>query len=282
MSRGKRIRIAVVAPSNQMPTEVPERVLALAAQRYGEDAPDIVFHPQCFLSHGHFAGTDAQRSDALVEVANDPSFDAVWMARGGYGACRIVAPSIARFARAARAKTFLGYSDAGFLLAGLDRHGIGKPVHGSMPSDIRRQGGDAAVARSLDWLTGRALTGHFYFGDAGPRGPVVALNLSILVALLGTPLMPALAGRVVMVEEVSEEMYRIDRMLFTLTSHPAMAKAAGLMLGRCAIKPNVDGPDWGVTTEEDIARYWCDRNNIPWLGRADIGHDAGNQVVPWG
>src|SRR5688572_8813083 len=115
------MRIAVVAPSSRFSPDAATRVQQFAAER----APGLVldFHPQCFLCHNHFAGTDAQRAEALVDVANDPGFDAIWFARGGYGACRIAADAISRLGPAARDKIYLGYSDAGFLLAGLYRAG---------------------------------------------------------------------------------------------------------------------------------------------------------------
>jgi muramoyltetrapeptide carboxypeptidase len=75
-------------------------------------------------------------------------------------------------------------------------------------------------------------------------------------------------------------MYRIDRSLFHITSNPGIRKAAGIWLGRCsAIPPN--DPDFGQT-EEEVARHWCERSGIPYLGRADIGHDVDNKVVPFG
>ena len=263
------MRIAVVAPSNTVSPQIPGRIAALAAKRYGKDAPDIVFHPQCFLSQGHFAGPDAARTDALVEVANDPSFDGVWFGRGGYGANRIAEAAIARLGGAARSKTFLGYSDGGFLLAGLLRNGIGKPVHGPMPTDLLREGGDTAIVRVLDWLK----------EPAPAAQPQVAFNLTVLSNLLCTPLEPDLAGRVLMLEEVSEEMYRIDRMMFHVTSSPNVRACAGIMLGRCApIPPNM--PDFAMD-EEAVARHWCAKAGIEWLGRADIGHDAANAIIPF-
>lgn len=263
------MRIAVVAPSNTVSPQIPARIAALMADRYGADAPEIVFHPQCFLSEGHFAGPDAARADALVEVANDPGFDAVWFGRGGYGANRIAETAIARMGDAARSKIFLGYSDGGFLLAGLLKSGVGKPVHGPMPSDIARDGGEAAILRVLDWLQAPA---------PAPR-PQAAFNLTVLSNLLGTPLEPDLAGRVLMLEEVSEEMYRIDRMMFHVTSSPNVRACAGIMLGRCApIPPNV--PDFAMD-EEAVARHWCAVSGIEWLGRADIGHDFANAIVPF-
>jgi muramoyltetrapeptide carboxypeptidase len=75
-------------------------------------------------------------------------------------------------------------------------------------------------------------------------------------------------------------MYRIDRSFFHVTSSPTIRRVAGIRLGRCSdIPPNV--PDFGMS-EDDVARFWCARSGIPYLGRADIGHDAENKVVPFG
>ena len=263
------MRIAVVAPSNTVSPQIPAQIAALARARYGDAAPEIVFHPQCFLSEGHFAGPDSVRADALVAVANDPGFDAVWFGRGGYGANRIAETAITRMGEAARTKIFLGYSDGGFVLAGLLAKGIGRPVHGPMPSDMLRDDGEAAVIRALDWLTAPT---------AAPQ-PQVAFNLTVLSNLLGTPLEPDLAGRVLMIEEVAEEMYRIDRTLFHVTSSANVRACAGVMLGRCAPIPD-NTPDFALD-EEAVARHWCDVAGIAWLGRADIGHDADNEVVPF-
>ncbi len=265
------MRIAVVAPSCTLDPTVPERVQALAEASFGANAPEIVFHPQCFLSEGHFAGPDGARIDALVEVANDPRFDAVWFARGGYGACRVAEHAISRMNVAARGKRYMGYSDAGFLLAGLYAHGIGRPAHGPMPADINRVGGDAAVARALAGLM-----------NPPPRSPekAVAFNLTVLSQLLGTSLQPDLTDHILMIEDVSEYMYRIDRSLFHITGDPRIRRAAGIALGRCSDIPPND-PDFGQSADQ-IVRHWCDANCIPFLGPANIGHDAENTVVFFG
>ena len=75
-------------------------------------------------SHGHFAGDDATRTQAFLEVANDETYDAVWCARGGYGSCRVAEAVIRGLTEAARHKAYVGYSDAGTLLAGLYRAGF--------------------------------------------------------------------------------------------------------------------------------------------------------------
>src|SRR3954466_4947983 len=83
-------RIGVVAPASRMSPEVAERVPGLARSLYPDRTPEIVFHPQCFASPGHFAGDHQTRSRAFLDLANDDSYDAVWFARGGYGSCRMV------------------------------------------------------------------------------------------------------------------------------------------------------------------------------------------------
>ncbi|MGA9581284.1 MAG: LD-carboxypeptidase [Allosphingosinicella sp.] len=269
------MRIGIVAPSTPIPAGTAEQVKAIAAKAAPE--AELVFHPQCFLSHRHFAGEDEVRADAFVEVANDPGFDALWFARGGYGSCRIAEEVVARLGPAARAKAYLGYSDAGYVLAGLYRAGFERVAHGPMPGDLRRDGGEAAVARALSWLVrGDADALEPNLGDA----PAAAFNITVFSQLLGTALEPDLAGHVLMLEDVSEHMYRTDRSLFHITGNERIRRVAGIRLGRCTEVPDND-PDFGAS-EEDLFLYWCERSGIPYLGRADIGHDPGNKVVPFG
>lgn len=268
----------MVAPSNRVLPATRDKVLELAVRLYGDRAPDIWFHPQCFLSAGHFAGPDEARAQAFVEVANDPGFDALWFGRGGYGSFRLIDSVLPKLTEAARAKTYLGYSDAGAMLGALYGAGIGRVAHGPMTADINRMGGEQAVTRALSFLVDgdpAALEPH-----VGQGRPCVAFNITILAHLIGTPYLPDLSGHVLMLEEIAEPMYRIDRALGQITVTPALRQVAGLMLGRCGDIPEND-PDFGCE-EEEVVRYWCARSGIPYLGRADIGHDVGNRVVPFG
>ena len=261
-----------------MSPEVAERVRILAASLHPARTPVIVFHPQCFAAHGHFAGDDAARAQALLDIANDASFDAVWFGRGGYGACRVVEAVVGRLTPASRRKAYLGYSDAGAVLAALYGAGFANVAHGPMAQDILRDNGEAAVARALAWLVDRAPAA--LEPTVGSATKTAAFNMTVLSHLIGTPLQPDLDGHVLMLEEVGEAMYRIDRLLFHITSNAAIRRVAGLMLGRCS-DITANDPDFGMT-EEEVAREWCRRSGIAWLGRADIGHDAGNKVVPFG
>ena len=98
------MKIAVVAPSCTLKPEAAERVTTIAA---GRGDCELAIHPQCFLSDGHFAGSDAERLAALREVMADPSVDALWFARGGYGSNRIAEAAIVDPASLAEAKGLL-------------------------------------------------------------------------------------------------------------------------------------------------------------------------------
>lgn len=272
------IRIGVVAPGTRIDQALAERVARFAADSFLDRAPEIVFHPQCFLSAGHFAGDDATRAAAFIEFANDPGLDAIWFARGGYGAARMAEAAIARLDGRARDKSYLGYSDAGALLAGLYRAGFADLAHGPMPVDMIREGGGAAVKRALDWLIDRAPEAR----EVGAMfdGKTAAFNIMVLQSILGTPLEPDLTGHVLMLEDVGEYLYRIDRALFHITSSPSIRKVRGIKLGRLSDIPENDKP-FGAT-EEEIAKYWCAKADIAYLGRCDIGHDVENKVVPFG
>jgi len=274
----KPVRIGVVAPASRIDPAVPAEVEALVARLYPDGRVQVVFDPQCFLTHDHFAGDDAARAEGFLRVANDPAFDALWVARGGYGSNRPAEAILAGLTGAARDKIYMGYSDIGFVLAGLHKAGVGRPTHGPVAHDIRRPGGEAAIARALAWIA----DGDRAALEPGltPGRKAAAFNITVLSQLLGAALQPDLTDHELLLEDVGEYMYRLDRALFHITSNPGIRKVTGIRLGRCSDIPPND-PDFGMTAEE-VCRQWCDRAGIAWLGRADIGHDADNKVVPFG
>lgn len=238
---------------------------------------ELVVHPQIHQTDGHFAGSDMARAEAFVQFANDPALDAIWFLRGGYGSNRILDLAFPHLREAARHKSYLGYSDMGFLLGALYARGIGRPVHGPMISDIRRSGGEETVARSLGWLVNRDRAAL----EPGLDGrPAAAFNLSILGALVGTPWMPDLTDHVLLIEEVSEQLYNVDRLLWHMAHATQLRGIAGVRLGAVTDVPGND-PPWGETLDYMMIR-WCRDMGVPYLGRAEIGHNQANHVVPFG
>lgn len=269
------MKIGVLAPASRTNREAVAPITAYCAANF--PSVELVFHPQCFDYDGHFAGSDFARAGAFVQYANDPGIDAIWFYRGGYGSNRILAMAMPELGKAARQKKYCGYSDMGFLLGALYARRIGHPVHGPMVSDILRTGGEETVGRSLGWLV-NGDRGGFEPGLDGK--PSVAFNLSILGSLIGTPWMPDLSDHILIIEEVSEAMYSIDRMMFTMANATQLKGIAGLRLGEVtAVKENV--PAFGETLDYMMIR-WSRDMGVPYLGRARVGHTQDNHIVPFG
>ena len=265
--------IAICAPATPITRDHAAALEALVAAEF--PGTQVTFHEQCFASHGHFAGDDLTRLTALLTCANDPAYDAVWFAKGGYGSNRIAEAAVAQMIANARHKTYVGFSDCGYLLAALYHARIGQCAHGSMPVSARSDTGREAVRRVLRWLNG---DNSGLEPSLDGVTPAAAFNLITLAMLAKTPIMPDLTGHVLRVEDVSEHLYAIDRMFFALAG--SLPRIAGLRLGAITAVPE-NYVEFGQS-EEDIARYWCDRMGVRYLGRAEIGHTPANRVVPFG
>lgn len=271
------MRIGVVAPGRPVSREGSLRLASFMALTYPDH--DIVFHPQCYASDGgHFAGPDALRAAAFLEYANDPAFDAIWFARGGYGSNRILHDVIAKLGPAARNKSYIGFSDMGFLLGALYARRIGRPIHGAMASSVGLNDKAEAAGWVLGWLIDGDRQG--FEPSLADGRPAAAFNLAILTSLIGTPWLPDLTDHVLMIEEVGEPLYRIDRMLFQMAHATQLKGIAGVRLGYVTdVQPN--DPPFAETPEQMIAR-WCGEMGVPYLGRAEIGHVELNRLVPFG
>ena len=277
-SSEKPFRIGVVAPGGVLTDHGQlDRVGAFVADT-SEGKVQLLVHPQGRMADGHFAGSDEQRLAALTEYGNRDDIEAIWFLRGGYGSNRIAAEAVERLGAAARRKKWLGYSDVGFLLAALHRGGFGNVAHGPMPVDFDRAvRGREAVGRALAWL----VDGHPASLETSERAetPKLAFNLTVLSQLLGTPLEPDFSGRVLMIEDVGDYLYRYDRFLFHVTSNANVRRCAGIREGRLTADENPTAvfrtPEGGVVAD------WCRRSGIRYLGAADIGHDSDNKVVPF-
>ena len=223
--------------------------------------------------------TTTTRAQAFLDIANDESYDAVWFARGGYGSCRVVEAVMGGLTAAVQDEKPTSATVMPACCLPLCT-GLGsrrwRTVRWRRTSFERRET-RRLVGRSLGWSIARR---RALEPTVCRAQKTAAFNMTVLSQLLGTPLQPDLDGHVLMLEEVAEAMYRIDRSLFHITSNAEIRRVSGIMLGRCSdITPNE--PDFGMN-EEEVARYWCRRSGIPWLGRADIGHDVNNKIVPFG
>lgn len=285
----KAIRVGVVATGSPVEKAVEQKTLSLVANEPSLSQIEVTFLSQCFENTGHFAGADEQRTEAFLEVANDPSFDALWFARGGYGACRLIEYILPRLNQHAERKRYLGYSDAGFILGALYNLGFPNIAHGPMPQDITRENGCLAVKRALSFLNDPSTAELEPTVASGVK--TAAFNITVLSHMVGTPYLPDLKDHIVMLEDLSETAESIDRSLQSILCSSALSGIAGIKLGRCPIDPPVSNKEGfsqnsaqlGFDSDiQDMLKYWCKRSGTPFLGSANIGHDKENQIVPFG
>jgi muramoyltetrapeptide carboxypeptidase len=228
-------RVAVVAPSGPVD---PVR-LARGRQVLTEIGLEVVVMPRVLNRRGYLAGSDGGRAADLQEAWCDPDIRAVICARGGYGATRLLDLLDWPAMEAARPKILLGSSDVTALhQAFAVRLGVAS-CFGPMPACATLSDPGGAEQTSLAHLrsslfeleTPESVVGDQAFVPGHAEGPLTGGNLSLLAALCGTPYAMRGQGHIVLLEDVGEEPYRIDRMLTQLLQAGCMNGVLGIALG---------------------------------------------------
>lgn len=241
--------------------------------------------------HGHLAGTDAERLDDLHWAFEDPAIDAVWCVRGGYGATRIL-PGLDYALIGRHQKPFIGYSDVTALhLAIHARTGLvtfhGPVAGGDFPENTLGH----LKAVLMDGIENHVIAapGAEFPGEeyrpftitAGKaRGALTGGNLALLCALAGTAFEPVFKDKIVFIEDVGEQPYRIDRMLTQLLQATDLSKAAGIALGvfnECQPKPDSQSLSLPDTLRDRLAGL-----GIPVAYGIPFGHVSYQATLPYG
>lgn len=193
--------------------------------------------------HGYLAGTDAARAADLNHFFRDPSIRAIWCARGGYGAMRLL-PRLDWAAVRQDPKPLIGYSDITALHLALWQGARLVTYHGPVAEIHDPAGMPAYNAECLHAaLTGRLAPGPYPLPQepdapalqtvvpGRARGRLLGGNLSLVASLVGTPWLPDLRGAILLLEDVDEAPYRIDRMLTHLLLAGVLDGVAGILFG---------------------------------------------------
>ncbi len=271
-------QVALVAPAGPL---ARDRIEA-SQDRCRTLGLEPVVTPSAAARQGFLAGPDEQRLEDLQTAFDDPSIDAVWALRGGYGTLRIV-DDLSLERQRSDPIPFIGFSDNTTLHVRLSAQNA-ISFHGPHP------GGDFPTeteeffrrvlyeARPAGLLTGRP-------GDPAPvslvggvaEGPLWGGNLSILAALCGSTSRLTAAGRILILEEVGEPAYRVDRMLLQLTRAGVLDGMAGLAIGRFTETP--EGEEKAV---RDVLSEFADRSGVPAVADLPFGHVEHNSTLPLG
>lgn len=284
-------RVALVAPAGPV-LERDDITRAEELCRALGYVPTVGPHAACHA--GYFAGTDEERLADLNAALGDSAVDAVWCIRGGYGVTRIL--DRVDFDALARApKAVIGFSDITALLSAITRlTGLvtfhGPTARAAMPSFSRwhfervlasagppgrlgrlPQPPDVLVAQEHRVVTLRG-------GMA--EGPLAGGNLTLLHCLIGTRYFPDLAGAILFLEDVGEELYRIDRMLAHLRMAGALDRLAGVMVGRFTDMKRTMSD--GASGFDEVLAHYFQPLGVPVAYGFPIGHIDRQWTLPLG
>ena len=284
-------RVALVSPAGPLLERDDQTRGAELCRALGYEP---VLAPNAGAAYGYLAGTDEQRIADLNAALADPRIDAVWCLRGGNGMNRIVdRVDFAGFARAP--KPVIGFSDITILLLGLwSQTGVvtfhGPIARTAMPNfsrwhfdrilnNVSAAGTLGRLAPSPEVLVptdGRIIT--LRAGVA--RGPLVGGNLTLLQALIGTKYFPDLRGAILFLEDVGEDVYRIDRMLAHLRMAGAFRGLAGVAIGNFTEMKRATG-DGGLGLDVVLDTYFGPLG-VPVAAGFPVGHLDSQWTVPIG
>jgi muramoyltetrapeptide carboxypeptidase len=265
-------RVAVIAPSSAFDRESFEAGLAVIAARY-----EARYQPSILERHRYLAGEDARRLLELKAALADPAVKAVFCARGGYGAMRLLGELRGlQFA----AKPLVGFSDITALHLWLQSLGS-TSIHGPVLTQLGHLP-QATRARLFALLESpappAALLGGDTFVPGVVEGPLLGGSLSVLTRLLGTPYLPALDGAILLLEDRGERPYRLDRMWTHLALAGVFGRVRGIALGDFGGCEEPSAPYSGADVLRDLAAA----TGLPCAAGFPIGHGDANEPVPLG
>lgn len=267
-------RIAIVSPSAVYePARLEAGIETIAGWGY-----EPVRAPHLGRTHRYLAGTRAERATDLVWALESDEVDAVWLARGGYGTVQCLD---AIDWDAVEDRPVIGFSDATALFSAMRAEERGIAVHGPVLHSLADLANDASRARlrallagdPVPRIAGSALVGPEHFRVSGP---LVGGNLCVLASLCGTPWALEAAGAIVLLEEINEAPYKVDRLLTQLVVSGALEGVRGFALGTFLGADAPRGADWSVA---DVVVEVLGPLGVPIVHGLPIGHGPENHAV---
>ncbi|MEC0226384.1 S66 peptidase family protein [Paenibacillus alba] len=274
--------VAITAPASWVDTE-QVKAASLYLEKIGLH---VRLGETLSMQYGYLAGTDEARAGELNAMFADPTIKAIICARGGYGTGRIADLLDYDLIRA-NPKIFWGYSDITFLHAAIGRFAGLVTFHGPMLIDLGKDEVHPLTVQNYETLLHpsvlrytEAISPLQTLVEGEAFGPIVGGNLSLIVSTLGTPYELDTRGKLLFIEDIDEEPYRLDRMLNQLKLAGKLADAAGVLIGdftNCV--PNKR--KLSLTLEEIFNDHIVSAGK-PTLSGFKIGHCSPHIAVPMG
>jgi len=270
--------VALIAPAGplQKPEDLPR---AQENTRLLGWEPIVASHATDRV--GYLAGSDRDRLNDINRALRDPKIDAIWCLRGGYGVMRILA-GIDYDALSRAPKAIIGYSDVTALHAAVQRKcrlvTYHAPTAREAMTDLSRDSLRRAVVEQTDSCGVAPNAREINAGTA--EGRLVGGNLAVLASLCGTPFMPDLSDGILILEDINEPVYRIDRMLQQLKLAGAFNGCRAIAFGECVKCP--DDAGGGGRPFDEVLGEMAHSLGVPCLAGIPVGHIAEQWTIPLG
>ncbi|HPC36813.1 MAG TPA: LD-carboxypeptidase [Candidatus Marinimicrobia bacterium] len=278
--------VGVIAPSSP----APRKTTAAGLQYFNDRGYKVKTAPN--LNRGKFflAGSDAERLKYLEQFLRDPEIDALFCVRGGYGLIRIIDQLKYQRLAKVKPKVLVGYSDITILQMALAAKLGWVTYSGPMVSSDLGQG---LSPFSEEWLW-RMIAGNPYpvelinpleqplqvFRAGSAEGVLIGGCLSLITPLLGTPFMPDLKGAILIIEDVDEKTYQLDKQLQILRLHGVFDQIAGLIVGQF-VNCFPSNPRRSFTLEDYLSDALKD-THFPVITNCAYGHLKQRFTIPMG
>lgn len=242
----------------------------------------IILAENLFLQQNQFAGNDTVRTVAFQKLIDNPEVKAILCVRGGYGSVRIIDQlDFSSFKN--NPKWICGYSDVTVFHSHLNAQYQIATLHSTMPISMSTEAAENNYSL-CHLLKGEkmqySIPAHTLNRNGSVEGELVGGNLSILYSLLGTSSDLSLKGKILLIEDIEEYLYHIDRMIVSLERTGKLADISGLIVGGMS-KMNDNTIPFGKNAEEIIAEH-CAKYSFPIVFNFPVGHTAQNIALKLG
>ena len=241
-------------------------------------------------NHGYLAGTDQERIDDIHSMFKDKTIKAIFTLRGGYGAFRLLDKIDYRLIKN-NPKIFVGYSEITALqMAFLEKAGLITFAGPMVAVDFYDEVSSFTSEFFWETITSNKKIGKIKYPEnqklpflqkGSASGRIVGGNLAVFAALLGTPYFPNLTGKILMIEDIGELPYRVDRLLNQLRLSGTFKKVKGIILGRFVDCHEHDPNKKTLTLGEVISDY-IGTLKIPSIYTFPHGHIKDFVTIPFG
>ena len=276
--RGSKVGIVTPSSSLASPEDIRDGLRWLENCGYR-----VVLGQYVYDNVDHFAGTPAERAEDIMRFFADSEIRAIFAATGGYGA-QYVLPLLDYDLIGKNPKPIIGFSDTTALQVGVFARTGNISYAGPLLKYDFGRGASIHPYTAESFLkmmdgTPAPITGGATVNPGVAEGRLIGTNLCVLQLLAGTPFYPSLKNTILLLEDVDEKSYRIERMLLQLRQQPDFADVRGIVFGQFT-DIGLNHPD-----DKDVNRIIDDFAaglKIPVIKNFPFGHVRARQTVPVG